>query len=187
VNTSDVAQYLGEFNVARQRFAEMGVTYSEQEAVYQTIEGLPTTPSWDHFKQILLELVESITDRESREDIPTPSLLYATIAQRITSECTCLVTLRLESNPGSEYAHFSREIRKHTANPLGVLCTNPRCSGKSAEDHDWDHCWAKGGGAEGQGPRRPRMMETTAGAPRETTSLVTEYTTFPDIDVELEC
>ena len=54
-----------------------------------------------------------------------------------------------KSGPGSEYCNHagsgSSIIHKHEKNPAGVLCTN--CGKKS---HDAPHCFAKGGGMEGQ-------------------------------------
>jgi hypothetical protein len=62
LDSSDADHYLGEFNKACWRFITMGVQYSEQDAVHQIISGLPSTSSWDHFKQLLLELVETLTE-----------------------------------------------------------------------------------------------------------------------------
>jgi hypothetical protein len=199
---SDVTQYLGEFNVTQRHFVEMGVEYSEQEAIYQLFEELPGTASWDNFKQILLELVETITDRVSRnasngQDLDAedtqplcltlaPNSLYTTIAQRISSECACLASVPHSQGPGSEYAQVAHEIQRHPENLKGVLRTNPLCT-RRRESHDWEHCWAKGGGSEGQGPRgaKPAVVSTLPNRACLATETVSSY---PLIDFEeLEC
>jgi hypothetical protein len=57
-----------------------------------------------------------------------------------------------KSGAGSEYCNHTESagnvICKHKKNPEGVLCSN--CGKKS---HNRAHCFAKGDGIEGQGPK----------------------------------
>lgn len=148
----DAENYLGEFNVARSRFSAMGVAYSELECVHQIISGLPLSVSWDTFKQLLLATVQTMSDeayrlRISAPDVkPLPDLIYNTITQRIITECIRQDALKPSQGPGSEYANaaLGKEIRKHANNPNGVHCTI--CTGRLGTGHDFDHCWAPGGG-----------------------------------------
>ena len=160
---TDLDRYVGEFQAGRVKFIEMGVPYSEAEMVHQMLRGLPSTASWTNFKQLLTQVVQDHLDRAEAlpPDAPADMLLNRVIS-RLDIECQRLATERgvLKSGPGSEYtnlanANSSAPIRKHPNNPKGVVCTN--CNKRS---HDIDHCWTKGGGMEGQGPK-PRLPAST--------------------------
>ncbi|KAF9222129.1 hypothetical protein BS17DRAFT_685162, partial [Gyrodon lividus] len=49
-DASDATRYLGAFQNACRRFIEMGVTFTNDEAVFMFLEGLPKTVKWKMFK-----------------------------------------------------------------------------------------------------------------------------------------
>ena len=156
----DLDCYVGEFQAGRIKFIEMGVPYSEAEMVHQMLCGLPLTPSWTNFKQLLVQVVQDHLDRpENSSPNVSNDLLLNRVISRLDIECQRLTTERgsHRSGPGSEYVNLagsSITIRKHPNNPKGIVCTN--CNKRS---HDVDHCWTKGGGMEGQGPKPKQVSK----------------------------
>ncbi|KAG1858797.1 hypothetical protein DFJ58DRAFT_840380 [Suillus subalutaceus] len=84
---------------------------------------------------------------------------------------------------GSEYANTTTTsttnsvnaitgLRKHRHNPDGIFCTTPGCN---KGDHDYTHCYGKGGGIEGQAPwmRNKKKDNTKAVAAAATTAATT--------------
>ncbi|KAG2739441.1 hypothetical protein P692DRAFT_20647796, partial [Suillus brevipes Sb2] len=45
-DVDDASRYIGVFKSGRQRFAEMGVTVTEDEAIFLLLHGLPKTTDW---------------------------------------------------------------------------------------------------------------------------------------------
>jgi hypothetical protein len=132
----------------------MDVAYLEVEAVYGLIHGLPSSSSWESFKQLLIQTVQHYNDTTEPSKRVVDEL-YGRISQRIVAECLCLDLLLskpLKDRPSLDYASIANEIQKHAKNPHGVHCTN--CGGTS---HDKEHCWSQGGGCEGQGPSGKRL------------------------------
>ena len=182
---TDLDRYVGEFQAGRVKFIEMGVPYSEAEMVHQMLRGLPSTTSWTNFKQLLTQVVQDHLDRETpSSDDAAPDMLLNRIISRLDIECQRLATEKghLKVGPGSEYANLansSAPIRKHPNNPKGVTCSN--CNKRS---HDADHCWAKGGGMEGQGPKtRPSnsSKSSTSTSPSEVACLTSPPTAPPEV------
>jgi hypothetical protein len=78
-DASDVPRYLSEFQSARMRFVEMGVSYLDAEGIHQLLHGIPDTGSWGVFKQITLAAIQ----RNSTSLMSTPST-FESVAQLIT-------------------------------------------------------------------------------------------------------
>ena len=163
----DLDRYLGEFKVGRLRLLEMGLTYSEYDMVHSIIRGLPTTGSWPHFAMLVTQNTQDFIDTQTHAAVPAaPDTLLTRVVNRLVVECQRIDSSKpagKSSGPGSEYCNHVGScnhvgpsggvIHKHEKNPNGILCTN--CGKKS---HDAPHCFAKGGGMEGQGPK-PRGKE----------------------------
>lgn len=151
----DLDRYIGEFKTGRLRLIEMGLTYSEYDMVHSIIRGLPTTGSWPHFAMLVTQNTQDFIDSQSHAAVPAaPNTLLTCVINRLVVECQRIDSSKTagKSGAGSEYCNHagpaSGVIHKHKKNPEGVLCTN--CGKKS---HDAAHCFAKGGGMEGQGPK----------------------------------
>jgi hypothetical protein len=177
----DLDRYLGEFKVGRLRLLEMGLTYSEYDMVHSIIRGLPTTGSWPHFAMLVTQNTQDFIDTQSHATVPAaPDTLLTRVINRLVVECHRIESSKpagKSSGPGSEYCNHAGSsggvIHKHEKNPNGILCTN--CGKKS---HDAPHCFAKGGGMEGQGPkpkgkenRKPELSAIVAPASSTSSSL----------------
>jgi hypothetical protein len=161
----DLDRYLGEFKMGRLRFIEMGVTYSEYDMVHSIIRGLPNTGSWPHFSMLVTQNIQDYIDVQAHAVVAAPpDTLLNRIIARLVVECQRIETSKPagKSGPNSEYCNLasgSGTIHKHEKNPAGVACTN--CKGRS---HDANHCFAKGGGMEGQGSKSKMKPKETAKA-----------------------
>ena len=150
----DLDRYIGEFKTARLRFIDMGVPYSDYDMVHSIIRGLPSTGSCAHFSMLVTQNTQDFIDSQSHAIVKAaPDTLLDRIINRLVIECQRIETSKPgKSGPNSEYCNHvdgpSDTIRKHDKNPEGVLCSN--CGKRT---HDGAHCFAKGGGMEGQGPK----------------------------------
>jgi hypothetical protein len=153
----DLDRYIGEFKTGRLRFIEMGIPYGEYEMVHSIIRGLPNTGSWSHFSMLVTQNTQDYIDTQAHAVVPAaPDTLLDRIISRLVVECQRIEASKPAGKSGptvnSEYCNHAGSstdiIHKHEKNPDGVLCTN--CGKKS---HDAAHCFAKGGGMEGQGPK----------------------------------
>jgi hypothetical protein len=157
-NPSDYIRFLGEFNTCRSRLITMGAPLSEIESIHTLLRQLPHHTTWPHFKQSISHLVQTWNEIEAAQVAPSPpDTLYTKVIQRLEHECLMLLGHTQESPIGSEYANHV--IKKTSRNPSGVLCSN--CG---LDNHDFDHCWKKGGGAAGQWPGGPNDPRTTVTA-----------------------
>ncbi|KAH9487193.1 hypothetical protein JR316_0001262 [Psilocybe cubensis] len=152
-----IEKYLGEFRMGKEQLKDMGVNYPKSDIIHHIIHGLPSMGAWPNFKQLMIQLYQDTLDRNktARDEGRTlfaPNTALERITSCLTIECQCLEAESTSKRhpPGSKYSNFlndNRPIAKYANNPNGVRCTN--CKNWS---HDKDHCWAKGGGMEGQGP-----------------------------------
>src|SRR5260221_1006750 len=105
---------------------------------------------------LVTQNTQDFIDNQSHATVPAaPDTLLTRVINRLVVECHHIESSKpagKSSGPGSEYCNHAgpsgNTIHKHEKNPNGVLCTN--CGKKS---HDAPHCFAKGGGMEGQGPK----------------------------------
>ena len=171
----DLDQYIGEFKTGRLHFIEMGIPYSEYDMVHSIIRGLPTTGSWAHFSMLITQNTQDHIDSQTHAVVKAaPDTLLNRVISRLVIECQHIEASKLagKSGPNSEYCSHagtsSDVIHKHEKSPDGVICSN--CGKRS---HDGLHCFAKGGGMEGQGPKsksKPKAKaELTAVAATTTT------------------
>ncbi|KAG2121966.1 hypothetical protein DEU56DRAFT_760486 [Suillus clintonianus] len=144
------------------------VPYYNAEAVFQLLRGLPRTGSWPQFKALLTITLPTgaspIPTATTTSPLPPSPSVFDICVTRISSEAARqLDELALAGGaPGSEYANAATAaptstgnvnsitgLCKHRHNPEGVFCTTVGCN---QGDHDHAHCYAKGGGMEGQAP-----------------------------------
>ena len=173
----DLDRYIGEFKTGRLRFIEMGIDYSEYDMVHSIIRGLPTTGSWSHFSMLVTQNTQDFIDTQSHAVVKAaPDTLLDHIISRLVIECQQIEASKPagKSAPNSEYCNHAGGsgdtgvIHKHEKNPDGVICSN--CGKRS---HDAAHCYAKGGGMEGQGPKskaKKAKAELAAAAVTTTTT-----------------
>ena len=53
VDATDAERYLGEHDALRRKLIHMGVAYSDSEAIFNLLKGLPCTGTWPAFKLVL--------------------------------------------------------------------------------------------------------------------------------------
>ena len=53
-DADDASRYLGIFEDARCRFIQMGITYSNDEAIFDLLQGLPDRVEWQIFKEFTM-------------------------------------------------------------------------------------------------------------------------------------
>ena len=181
-NVQDVERFLAEFNGCFQKLAAMGKKLDNEECIYLVMKGLPDTGTWGPFKQNLQMRITEAAESSSPLSLTTVTLRIQAEARRIEG-----YKFSIKPGPGSEYTNAAREskpasssttaVRVHKRNPSGVSCT---VCGKST--HDKEHCWEKGGGAEGQKPTwmvmrdAERASKPTTAAPSKGKSSATPET-----------
>lgn len=184
---TDLDNYLAQFRTGREHLLAMDVPFPESDMVHQIVHGLPFNGTWPNFKQLMIQLMQDHIDVERQSKAKglvaaAPDSLLDRICQHITVECHRLqsdAASAKRSGPGSEYLGLAnasdslgaksgdnRPIRKHDKNPLSVRCTMPGCKGVRSHDHD--HCFAPGGGMEGQGPGKKSGKSESASVAADT-------------------
>jgi hypothetical protein len=157
-DSSDYIRFLGEFSTCRSRLATMGAPLTEIESIHTLMRQLPHHTTWPHFKQSISHFVQTWSEIEDTRDPPSPpNTLYTKVITRLEQECLTLQShagAASKPGPGTEYVNLA--IKKTSRNPLGVVCTN--CG---LDNHDFNHCWKKGGGAYGQWPGGPNDPKPT--------------------------
>ena len=169
-DADDAARYLRIFEDARRRFVQMGITYSDDEAVFDLLQGLPEAIEWQIFREITMMKLSAPTTPSTTS--PPSKLLFDDVAKSFSEKANAIVGKRKLARPGSEYTNavvassgstptpsISAKInpitglKMHRNNPDGVRCTNPVCAPlPCAENHNHDHCYWSGGGMEDKVP-----------------------------------
>jgi hypothetical protein len=141
----DGSRYVGQHISYRDRLIGMGATYSDEEAVFHLLTGLPTTSAWQQFRTQLEQRMHDnfsatmvsaavATGAPVPATIQTGALTFENCAARITAEAARQVNAKtVLSGPGSEYSNAAVSsmptstvnpitgLRKHKNNPDGIL------------------------------------------------------------------
>jgi hypothetical protein len=162
-DADDASRYLSVFENGRRRFAEMQVTFTDEESIWMLLNGLPETPQWVVFRSLTIGLYKAPSTSTSA--VASPKITFEEVATSFSEEANRQRGQQRIARPGSEYANaatvpsFERRInpttgvRIHKNNPKGVPCENPVCSGLPRSlTHDREHCLQQGGGMEGKAP-----------------------------------
>jgi hypothetical protein len=216
-DAADASNYVGKHAVLRERLLRMGVVYTDAEAVFQLLRGLPHSGSWPQFKALMTITLPTITPTTPPAGtavtaaVPTLSAFDICVAC-ISAEAAHILNEHILSTggPGSEYANAATAssapssgninpitgLRKHRHNPEGVFCMTVGCN---KGDHDHAHCYTKGGGMEGQAPwmkGKKKEKETTAAAitappaPTPPSTVITAFAGADTVDtffMDLSC
>ena len=167
-DTDDTSRYLGIFEDARRRFIQMGITYSNDEAIFDLLQGLPDGVEWQIFKEFTMNRMStSSSSTATSSTTPSTPLTFDEVAKLFTEKANTIVGRRKLAGPGSEYANIAivqgtrsnirinpvTGLRMHCNNPKGVKCTNTLCADlPRADNHDHTHCYWPGGGMESKAP-----------------------------------
>ncbi|KAG0701978.1 hypothetical protein DFH29DRAFT_805640 [Suillus ampliporus] len=171
-DAEDAGRYLGVFENGRQWFMEMQITFTDEEAIFMLLNGLPDTPQWVFFRSLTIGLYNSMTATTMSSSAVTSSTSAATsnvsfeqVTISFTKEANHQHSHLKMARPGSEYTNIANAslrsdrknpttgIHMHKHNPKGVPCDNPVCVGlPHSLMHDQEHCLQPGGGMEGKAP-----------------------------------
>jgi hypothetical protein len=182
-DAADASNYVGQHSVLQEWLLRMGAVYTDAEAVFQLLCGLPHSGSWPQFKALLTITLPTMTPSTMTTTpaaaVPPPinPSAFDICVSRISAEAARVIDERILARgaPGSEYANAATSssstptsnintitgLHKHRHNPEGIFCTTVGCN---KGDHDHAHCYAKGGGMEGQAPWMKNKKKETAAA-----------------------
>ncbi|KAG1830943.1 hypothetical protein DFJ58DRAFT_736829 [Suillus subalutaceus] len=89
-DTDDVSRYISVFEHARRRFAEMAITFTDGEAVFLLLQGLPQTPEWIIFKRMTMASYSNSSSAllaaSSTASTTAPTMTFTTVAASLSEE-----------------------------------------------------------------------------------------------------
>ena len=127
----DVVEYIGMLEKLQRKLKATSAPVSDEELIVRVIGSLPV--SWDSFVQGL---------RSNTETLKKFDLVKAALVQE-------------ESNRVFRGQSKEKEKEKHHAFHVKARF-NGECNNCGKKGHKKDTCWAKGGGAEGKGPKQDK-------------------------------
>lgn len=165
-DTENASQYISVFKNGRHRFAEMEIAFTNSEAIWMFLHGLPETPQWVMFQSLTLGLYKPITSSSMPTTTATvPPITFKDIAAAFSEEANRQRGQQKLAHPESEYANVASapsveqkvnpidDIWIHRQNPKGVSCDNSICNRlPRSMTHDWEHCMQSGGEMESKAP-----------------------------------
>lgn len=181
-DAEDVSRYISIFENARCHFTEMAIIFTNNQAVFLLLQGLPQMPEWIILKCMTMTTYRNSVPIASTSSSPAvPKMGFMAVAASLSEEANHIRGELKLNGPGSEYANtigtgvpdskanVKMGICMHKSNPKGVACTNPTCAGlPHSLTHDHEHCFQPGGGMEGQGSstcnKKPTKRDVTAAA-----------------------
>ncbi|KAG2050954.1 hypothetical protein BDR06DRAFT_1010893 [Suillus hirtellus] len=164
-DAEDASRYISVFKNGRRRFAEMGIAFTDSEAVWMLLHGLLEIPQWVVFRSLTRGHYKMTSSSTSSTQTTTPTVAFEDVATAFTEEANRQRGQLKLARPGSEYSNAiappsydqkvnsSNGVRIHKHNPKGVPCDNAASSGlPHLMTHDCEHCLQPGGGMEGKAP-----------------------------------
>jgi hypothetical protein len=181
-DANDANNYIGLHISYHNWLIGMGAAYSDKEAVFNLLTGLPSSPAWQLFHTQLEQCMHdsfSATVVSSSISSGAPisasfqmnNITFNNCTSHISSEATRMLNVQPTTmlGPGSEYANTITTstsnvnpitgLRTHRNNPQGVFCLMAGCG---RGDHDMDHCFHEGRGMVGQAPWQKKKKEMAA-------------------------
>jgi hypothetical protein len=136
LSNHSIQEYLNELNLLRVELQASGVYISEEDHVLQVINGLT-----GEFKMIATGMLGNTM---------FPDLNF------VTKRLLAVESLgRQDINP-KKAAMNAHQKGKEKDHDHGKKKIRPRCANCNKKGHKAANCWAKGGGAEGQGPKEKK-------------------------------
>ena len=166
-DANDASRYLGVFEDTHRRFIQMGIIYSNDESIFDLLQGLPDGIEWQIFKEFTMNCMSISSTSTRSTTTPSTPLTFDTVTKLFTEKANAIIRRRKFAGPGSEYANIAvvqgvgRNIKinpvtglqMHCNNPKGVKCTNALCASlPHADNHNIAHCYWPGSGMESKAP-----------------------------------
>ncbi|KAF8452877.1 hypothetical protein L210DRAFT_3519865 [Boletus edulis BED1] len=156
----------------------MGVIYSNDEAIFDLLQGLPDTIKWQIFKELTLDRLSGVTTTSANTSTfslspgtgiatsASQSLTFDSVAKLLAAKAHAIVGKRNLTAPRLERASAaivqSTETRRihsatgphtHRNNAKGIRCTSCRCAClPRAANHNIEQCYWPGGVMEEKAP-----------------------------------
>ena len=145
----------------------MGITYSNDESIFDLLQGLPDGVEWQIFKEFTMNRMSISSTSTTSTTTPSTPLTFDAVAKLFMEKANAIVGRRKLAGPGSEYANIAAVqgtggnikinpvtgLWMHYDNPKGVKCTNTLCASLlCADNHDIAHCYWPSGGMESKAP-----------------------------------
>ena len=143
-DAKDTQCYLGEHDTLRRDLIRMGVSYSDGEAIFNLLKGLPCTGTWPAFKLLLQNSVSTLISSTSASGTLTTSTSGSSISQlllikgttfesvsvRIAAEAHRLVLEESVISPLGSEQYLANAMSVTTSLSLGSInpATSLRCT-----------------------------------------------------------
>lgn len=101
-DAEDASRYISVFENGRRRFAEMGISFTNSEAVWMLLHGLPETPQWVVFRSLTLGLYNKTTPSSTSA---STAVTFEDVAAAFTEEANHQRGQLKLARPGSEYTN----------------------------------------------------------------------------------
>ncbi|KAG0698457.1 hypothetical protein DFH29DRAFT_878003 [Suillus ampliporus] len=107
-DTEDTTQYLGVFENGRRHFTEMRITFTDKEAIFMLLNGLPNTPQWVVFCSLTIGLYSStniVVSSSTTTTSSATSISFEQVTTSFTEEANHQQSHLKMAHPGSEYTN----------------------------------------------------------------------------------
>ena len=118
----------------------MGITCSNDDAIFDLLQGLPEGVEWQIFKEFTVNRmsISSSSTTATSTTMPSTPLTFDDVAKLFTEKANAIIRRRKLAGPGSEFANIVvmqgagsnikinpvTGLRMHHNNPKGIKCTN---------------------------------------------------------------
>ena len=122
----------------------MGVNYSNNESIFNLLQGLPAGVEWEIFKEFTMNRMSTsaTSTTSATSSLTSTPLTFNDVVKLFTEKANTIVRRRKLAGPGSEYANIAviqdagvnlrinpvTGLWMHHNNPKGVKCTNVLCT-----------------------------------------------------------
>ncbi|KAG1865844.1 hypothetical protein DFJ58DRAFT_838487 [Suillus subalutaceus] len=110
-DAEDATQYLGVFENGRCRFAEMRITFTDEEAIFMLLNGLPDTPQWVVFHSLTIGLYNSANVMAPSSSTST-SISFEQVATLWATKGRCKREKRAQGTRRKVKREKMREVRE---------------------------------------------------------------------------
>ena len=163
---SGADEFLGTFNAARKRFANMGVVFDDSECIFLAMNGLPFSVEWNGWRRTIKLIISGA------KATATWAWFTAQVYEEIQNQ-------KAVQGVGREVASVALAPRNYSAEKAAraaLVCKNPVC-GRTG--HDTEHCFSPGGGLA-DAPKPAWYLKGRKG--KESAAVVAERAVLPSVE-----
>ena len=210
-DADDTSRYLRVFEDACCRFIQMGVKYSNDESIFNLLQGLLAGVEWEIFKEFMMNRMSTsaTSTTSATSSLTLTPVTFDDVIKLFIEKANTIVGRRKLAGPGSEYANIAviqgagtnfrinpvTGLRMHRNNPKGVKCTKTLCASLLwANNHDIAHCYWPGGSMESKAPawihsknQKPESTAVAMTTPSDSSSPTPQNPSTSEYWCELSC